>query len=248
VSLDRSDAKPRGLLVPIVFAIAVFAALIGLGTWQVERKAWKEALIADLAARLAAKPAALPAPADWPKLRQQDSEFRRVTFKAEFLEAAEALVYTTGSSLRADTHGPGYWVFAPARLSDGGVVVINRGFVPEGKQALNARGDATPSGTLEIVGVMRWPEAPGLFQPRDDIGHNIFFGRDQIAIAAAKGWGLVAPFYVEQEAPAAPNGLPLVGRLQPNLPNNHLQYALTWYGLAVVLVGVFSFWIFDRRR
>jgi surfeit locus 1 family protein len=135
----------------------------------------------------------------------------------------------------------------PARLVDGSIVVVNRGFVPEGRQNPNTRLQGQLSGAIDIVGVMRWPEAPGLFQPTDDVAHDLFFGRDQGAIAAAKGWGPVAPFYVEQEAPPAPGGWPEVGRLQPILPNNHLQYALTWYALAVILVAVFGFRVLDRR-
>jgi surfeit locus 1 family protein len=248
VSDIGSHGQGRGLLVPSILALAAFIVLVALGTWQVERRAWKLGLIAELAERLAAKPAALPASADWLGLRQDSFDFHRVAFKAEFPGDAEALVYTVGSSLRSDTHGPGYWVFAPAHLSDGTVVVVNRGFVPEGRQNPTTRPQGRPSGAVELVGIMRWPDARGWFQPDDDAPHNVFFTRDPGAIAAAKGWGPVAPFYVEQEAPSAPGGLPQVGRLEPNLPNNHLQYAITWYGLAAVLTGVFGFWIFDRRK
>jgi surfeit locus 1 family protein len=226
---------------PSILTLAAFVVLIALGTWQIERKAWKEALIANLTARLDAAPISIPG-----RVYQQRDEFRRVTFKATFQKDAEALVYTVGSSLRPDTHGPGYWVFAPAQLTNGGIIVVNRGFVPEGRQDPSTRVQGQPSGVVDVIGVMRWPEAPGFFQPADDVAHNIFFGRDQNVMAAAKGWGPVAPFYVEQEAPSAEGGLPQVGRLQASLPNNHLQYALTWYGLAAVLVGVFGFWVRDR--
>jgi surfeit locus 1 family protein len=87
-----------------------------------------------------------------------------------------------------------------------------------------------------------------VFTPNDDPAHNLWFVRDQAAMAAAKNWGPVAPFYVEQEAPPAPGGLPQVGKVQPILPNNHLGYAITWYGLALVLVGVFGFWLRARAR
>jgi surfeit locus 1 family protein len=234
---------PR-LLLPTLLALAAFIVLVALGTWQIERRTWKHALIAELADRLAAPPVPLPKPADWPNLRRDEVEFRRVVFKATFAGNQEAYVYTVGSTLRADAHGPGYWVFAPVRLADGNVVV-NRGFVPEGKRDPNTRAQGPAS--IDLVGVIRWPETPGMFQPPDDVAHDIFFGRDQRAMAAAKGWGPVAPFYVEQEAPPAPEGFPQVGRLQPNLPDNHLQYALTWYGLAAVLVGVFAFWARGRK-
>jgi surfeit locus 1 family protein len=243
-----SGKAPRqGLLVPGVAALCALAVLLGLGTWQVQRKAWKEALIATVTERFAAPPVRLPPPAEWPRLDPSNDEFRRVAFAAEWLNDKEALVYTTGSSLRADAAGPGYWVFTPAR-APGGIVMVNRGFVPEGRQDPATRLAGQSSGPVDIVGVMRWPETPGLFTPAGDPAKNLWFARDPAAMAAAKGLGAVAPFYVEQESPAAPGGLPQVGKLQPSLPNNHLGYALTWYGLALVLVMAFGIWTAGRRR
>ena len=102
-----------GLLIP---ALLVFAALIALGTWQIERKAWKEGLIAALTERLAAPPAALPPPATWPRLDPASDEYRRVTFTATFDHGKEALIYAAASAFRPDVSGPGYWIFTPARL------------------------------------------------------------------------------------------------------------------------------------
>jgi len=246
--MNGGEAGRRGLLIPALFALVVLAVLLALGTWQLERKAWKETLIATLTERLAAAAMALPPRAQWPVLDAATAEFRRVAFTAQFLYDQEALVYTSGSSWRADVSGPGYWVFAPARLTDGRLVMVNRGFVPEGRQDPASRRAGQVGGAVEIGGVLRWPEPRGLFTPGDDPGRNLWFVRDHLAIAAAKGVGPVAPFFVDQEAPPAPAGLPQVGPIRPNLPNNHLQYALTWYGLAVVLLGAFSFWIASRHR
>jgi surfeit locus 1 family protein len=221
------------------------AVLIGLGTWQLERKAWKEDLITTLSARLAAPPGNLPPREQWDRLDPAELEFRRVSFPAEFVNDQQALVYTTGSALRPDAGEPGYWVFAPARLPGGSVVVVNRGFVPMGALDRAAR---PPLGIIDITGALRWPEPRGLFTPKEEPDKNLWFVRDHRAIAAAKGWEAVAPFFVEQEAPAASGGLPRVGRLQPNLPNNHLQYALTWYGLAAALLVIFAFWVRHGSR
>jgi surfeit locus 1 family protein len=232
-----ASANPprRGLFVPIVFILASLAVLVSLGTWQLERKAWKESLIAELERKLAAAPTTLPPPERWPQLFAATDEFRRVTFSAEFLRE-EALAYTSGSALRPDASGPGYWVLSPARLTGGGLVVVNRGFVPEGRQDAKTRTEGQPRGVVEVVGALRWPESRGLFTPDDQPAKNLWFARDPAAIAVAKGWGLVAPFYIEQEAPPPPGGLPKVGPLKPTLPNNHLQYAVTWYGLALVML------------
>ena len=242
-----TSGKRRRLLVPGVAALCALVVLLWLGTWQVERKAWKEALIATVTERFAAPPVRLPPPAEWPRLDPSNDEFRRVAFSAEWLNDKEALVYTTGSSLRADAAGPGYWVFTPARVP-GGIVMVNRGFVPEGRQDPATRPEGQTAGPIDIVGVMRWPETPGLFTPPGDPAKNLWFARDPAAMAAAKGVGAVAPFYVEQESPSVPGGLPQVGKLQPSLPNNHLGYALTWCGLALVLVVGFGIGAAGRRR
>jgi surfeit locus 1 family protein len=96
--------------------------------------------------------------------------------------------------------------------------------------------------------VLRWPELPGLFSPGNDPAHNLWFVRDPAAIAVAKGWGEVAPFFVELESPQPPGRLPQAGVLKPNLRNEHLQYAITWFGLAVVVGVMFLVWLGSRWR
>src|SRR5947207_10967571 len=91
------------------------------------------------------------------------------------------------------------------------IVVVNRGFVPEGRQDPKTRAEGQPSGVIDTVGAMRWPEARGTFTPNDQPDKNLWFARDPAVMAAAKKWGDVAPFYVDQEAPSAPGGLPKVG-------------------------------------
>ncbi|MFZ3358066.1 MAG: SURF1 family protein [Xanthobacteraceae bacterium] len=241
----RSGRSWLGLLLP---ALLAFSFLIGLGVWQIQRKAWKEGLIASLTTRLAVPAEALPAAKAWPQLDQASDEYRRVTFKAVFDYSREALVFASATAFRPDVSGPGYWVFTPARLAGGGVVMVNRGFVPDGRQDPASRPDGQVSGTLDIVGAMRWPDTRHWFTPNDDPAHNLWFARHPAAIAAAKGLGQVAPFYVEQESPAPPGGLPQPGQLVVSLPDNHLQYAITWFGLAAVLVGVFVSWAFTSGR
>jgi surfeit locus 1 family protein len=248
--LSPQTGKPRawrGLLIP---AALLFAVLIALGSWQIQRKTWKEGVIAALNERLAAPPLVLPA---WPSLDQASDEYRRVTFSAEFDHGREALVYAAPSALRPDASGPGYWIFTPARLAGGGVVIVNRGFVPQAHREVAARAPGQVAGRLEIVGALRWPERRTWFSPSDDPNGNLWFTRDPLAIAAAKGFGKelgkgfgsVAPFYVEQEGPMPLGGLPRPGKIVANLRNEHLQYAFTWFGLAVVLVVAFGVWAFN---
>jgi surfeit locus 1 family protein len=236
-----------GLLIPAALA---FAVLVALGTWQIERKAWKEGLIATLNEKLASPPAALPPAASWAALDPARDEYRLVKFTAEFENDKEALVYASASAFRPDVDslGPGFWVFVPAQLPDGGLVVVNRGFVPKDLWNAKLRADSAMTGNVEITGALRWPDAAHWFTPKPDPVHNLWFLRDPQTIAAAKDWGQVSPFYVEQESPAPPGGFPQPGKLVVNLPNNHLGYAITWYGLALVLIVVFVVWARNSSR
>jgi surfeit locus 1 family protein len=236
--------KRGGFILFWFFVAVALCVLVGLGTWQLERKAWKDALIAELEAKLAAPPTDLPARERWQRLTAATDEFRRVAFPAEFLPGEAALVYSSGSSLRPDLSGPGYFVFAPARLTGGSIVVVNRGFVPEGRQ--DPKTHTAPSGVVDIVGVMRWPEQRGQFTPPDEPAKGLWFARDPAAMAAVKKWGTIAPFYVDQEGPQPAGGLPKTAPLKASLPNNHLQYAVTWYGLALVIL--IAAIVFGRAR
>ena len=238
----------RNLGTLVFLALLALAALLALGTWQLQRRDWKETLVATLDARLNAAPMNLPAQAEWHGLDRAEMEFRRVAFAAAFLHHEEALVYTPGSNLRPDVAGPGYWVFTPARLNDGSVVAVNRGFVPEGRQDPATRPAGQVAEIVDIVGTIRWPEARGLFTPADNPGRNLWFVRDHTAMARQKSWGAVAPFFIDQEAPQPPGGLPKPGKIVPNLPNNHLQYAITWYGLALVVAVMLLLFAVQRTR
>jgi surfeit locus 1 family protein len=239
--------KPRGGVVGATIAAVVGVAILcGLGVWQVERKAWKEDLIATLNARLAKPPDNLPPRTEWKDLEAEGHEWRRVTFPAEFIPGEETLVYTAGSPFRPDVKGPGYWVFAPARLAGGSVVVIDRGFIPPERK--DSASHAPPVGLIDIVGVMRWPEENGMFTPAADVKGNVWYARDLKTMAVVKQWPNEAPFYIEQEAPLPPGGLPKPGRMVVNLRDNHLQYAITWFGLALGLAAVYGVWLVRRRR
>jgi surfeit locus 1 family protein len=236
------------MLGPLLVVLAGVLVLVALGTWQLDRRAWKESLIARLESRLGAPAAPMPSPSAWPALDAAADEFRRVSFTATFRPNEEAFIFTPGSALRQDVTSAGYWVLSPARLQDGAKIVINRGYVPERQRDPSARNERIPAGPVTLVGVLRWPEPRNWFTPADEPAKNLWFVRDPAAIAAAKGWGAVAPFYIDLESPVPPTGLPRPGRLAVNLPNNHLQYALTWYGLAATLALVFLFWLRQRRR
>lgn len=225
----------RRLLFPGLFTLAGLTVLISLGVWQLHRKEWKEGLIATLDRQMAAKP--IPLPAQSSDLLLGNAEFRRVSLRPEFIKDAKpALLYTGASALREDVKQPGYFVFAPARLPDGRVVVINRGYVPLDQA------EAGTKSSGEVTGYLRFPEKPSWFVSVHDVKGEIFFVRSPQAMAEARQWGPVEPFYIDQEGPVPAGGLPRPGKLTVHLRNDHLGYALTWFGLAAALTAVFAVW------
>jgi surfeit locus 1 family protein len=237
----------RSLLLPGIVTAAVFALLIALGVWQVQRKAWKENLIATLNERVTTPPSLLPPRSQWQSLTPQADEFRRVRLRVQFDPSSEARVYSGGAGLREDVKAPGYFAFAPARLGDGSTVVINRGHVDNAKPDASLKPIAVPAGGVEIVGALRWPEPPGRFVAPYSERQDLWFARDHRAMAQRYGWGEVAPFYVEMESPPPPGNVPRPGVLTVKLRNDHLGYALTWFGLAAALVVAFGFWARSRQ-
>ncbi len=240
--------RQRGLLLPGLVAFAAFVALIALGRWQLERRISKEVQIATLTDRLAAPPQPLPPPARRLVFEPPSEAFVRFSMRVQFLPGTEARVYSGGTALRDDIKGPGYFAFAPARLDDGSTVVINRGHVDNPNPDASLKPIALPETPLDIVGALRWPEQAGWFVAPYSERQDLWFARDHRAMAARYGWGEVAPFYVEMESPAPRGGVPRPARLAVNLRNDHFNYAMTWFGLAVVLAIAFGFWTRSRRR
>ena len=239
---DARSYSLRRLILPALFTLVGLAVLISLGKWQLHRKIWKEDLIASLTRQTTAPPAPLPSSSGRTDLTRGNSEFRRVSLRADFIEGAPAAyLYSGGSALRDDVKQPGYFVFAPARLPDGQTIVINRGYVPMD------RIHETASALADIVGYVRWPESPSWFVSEHDAKGDIWFVRDPRAMASVRGWGPVAPFYIDQESPVPAAGLPRPGPLTVKLRNDHLGYALTWFGLAGSLAAVFIAWALRQR-
>lgn len=243
------EARPRGVLGLTIIALVMVGVLASLGVWQLQRRDEKHALIAALTERLAQAPVSLPA--DWTALNAARDEFRRVTFTATFESKPDVMVYTSGSAVRADVSGPGTWAFLSARLPDGRAVVINAGFVQNTMQD-RAQQDRAVSrlitgAPVTMTGYLRFPEMPGLLSAHEDRVKRLWFVRDHRAMAQAMAWGAVAPFYIDLEAPVPPSGVPKPGPLQVRLPDNHMQYAITWFGLALVVLVTFGFWLAQRR-
>ncbi len=233
-----------------IFTATMIALFVGLGIWQLQRRVEKHALIAALDERLAAAPVPLPPPSKWKELTPVSDEFRRVSFTATYEQRLDAMVYSSGSAIRADISGPGTWAFLPAKLADGETVAINAGFVPNTMQdrAVQDRVIAKliTGKPVAMTGYIRFPEAAGMFTPDAEHAKRLWFARDHLAMAQALGWDKVAPFYIDLETPVPPDGIPKPGPLEVHLRDEHMQYAITWFTLAAAVVIAFGLWL--RRK
>ncbi|MCZ0737821.1 SURF1 family protein [Phreatobacter sp. AB_2022a] len=251
-----TDTRRHSLLLPGIAALVALTVLVGLGTWQLSRLAWKNELIAQVAARSHAAPAPLPPPASWPAMTAESDEYRRVSATGSFRHDAEAYLYfVAGDSRRAGeaghAQGQGYLVITPLVMADGRIVLVNRGFVPTDRRDPASRTQGQLPGVVTVTGLLRYPEARGLFAAPDDAARRLFYTRDIGAMAAALGLDRrqTAPFLIDADSADVPGGLPQGGQTRLVFPNRHLEYALTWYGLALTLVGVFiAFALQGRRR
>ncbi|GJD50645.1 hypothetical protein OPKNFCMD_3388 [Methylobacterium crusticola] len=234
----------RDLLAPGLAALACLGILVALGTWQLERRAWKEALIARIVARSRAEPPmALPSPASWDPARD---EFERVRAAGRFLHDRETLVHGLAPGETPGRALQGYYVVTPLRLDDGRVVLVNRGFVPTELKNPRDRAAGQVEGAATVTGMLRQSEARGMFVPAPNAATGEWFNRDVAGIAAARDLPGAAPYLIEADATSNPGGWPRGGQLRVDLPNNHLQYAFTWYGIALCLVGVFGAFAWRR--
>jgi cytochrome oxidase assembly protein ShyY1 len=208
--------------------------------------------MATLTERLAAAPGSLPLEAQWGALTPDRDEFRRVSFKATYASAPDAMVYSSGSAVREDISGPGTWAFVPARLPTSETVVINAGFVQNTMQDRAQQDRAVTrlvtGEPVMLTGYIRFPEAAGVLTPRENLAARLWFTRDHLAMAKALGWSEVAPFYIDLEAPVPASGIPKPGALDVHLKDDHLQYAITWFALAAAVAIAFGVWLRGQRR
>lgn len=243
-----SQSPERSLLVPCLFSLAGVAVLLALGLWQVERLWWKNELIAQIDARSRAAPKPLAPSGQWASLMAGDHEYERVALAGVLEHDREALIYRASGKVAGAMPQPGYWVMTPLRLPDGARVLINRGFIALDRKDVFSRSAGQTFGEVAIIGLFRAPETRGFFTPPDNPAKGEWFTRDPAAIAAALQLERAAPFSIDEDAHAAPLGTPAGGATVIDIPNNHLSYALTWFGLAATLAGVFAAFVLRRGR
>jgi len=218
----------------------LFVILCGLGVWQgAIRLPRKLNLIAAMQSHMTAPPIGIDQAMTLPA---QDAQYRRVTLRGRFDHAKEAYIFTTGGGTGV------YHVLTPFTTDDSRTLMVDRGLVTKEHLDPAGRAGANVSGETQVTGVWRTPDRGGLFTPPPDTAHRVWYVRDLAAIAAADRLTLAAPVVIEADATPNPGGWPKGGQTVVDLPNNHLSYAVTWFGLAACLLGVWLAYHINKAR
>lgn len=251
---NQSAARQRSPFTKAMLAIvgiALFLGFMALGTWQVQRRAWKLDLIERVEQRVHSAPVAAPNPGQWPQINAADYEYLPVKAQGIWLDRQSVLAKALTEA------GAGFWLMTPLQLTDGSQILVNRGFTPEKlrPQWIKQIGEAGPSSeTVTVIGLMRMSEPGGGFLRKNDAANGLWYSRDVAAIAQAQGLSQAAPYFIDLGVPASNPAYVKTDTgsdaLRPGMtviqfPNSHLVYALTWYGLAAMVLG--AAWLIRRH-
>lgn len=232
--------------------IALFVVFCALGWWQVERRTWKLALMDRVEQRLHAVPVPLPPRAEWPRVDAAGFEYQPVQAQGRWRAGKTVLTQATTAL------GAGFWVLTPLQLDGGGQVLVNRGFIPQAQRSQWAAGTGSPGvqdgAPTQIQGLLRMSEPGGGFLRRNDPAAQRWHSRDVAAIAQAQGLDDAAPFFIDAgipdaHAPSVPTEgdaasagpWPRPGLTVVRFHNSHLVYAITWFGLAAMVVAAAAY-------
>jgi surfeit locus 1 family protein len=226
----------------VILLLLATVGFVALGIWQVERLHWKLDLIARVDARVHAEPQMAPGPTAWPSINANDDEYRHVRLDGTLINADETPVYAVTDL------GPGFWILTPLKSPDGTITLVNRGFVPTDKRNPETRPEGETDGPVTITGLLRINEPKGTLLRSNVPADERWYSRDVTAMAAARGLTDVAPYFIDADAKPNPGGLPVGGLTQIVFPNSHLIYAFTWFGMAIMSLGMTGYLIFLERQ
>ena len=246
---DKQNRSKTQKNVFLGFLFCAFVAFLLLGSWQLFRLHWKNALIEQVDQRVHAAPSPVPSSDAWPNIKAGTDEYRHVTVQGN-------LLYQYSVAVQASTAlGPGFWLLTPLRESDGSIVYINRGFIKGIHPYLDSSSDKFANqGPVLVTGLLRMSEPKGGFLRSNDPTLNRWYSRDTQMLATSQGMEKAAPFFVDAQeiAPVAPVALsqqahlnpeggeaPVMGLTVIQFPNSHLVYAFTWFALALMVAIAF---------
>ena len=246
----EGEPRPRSAAARFVLAAGAalfFVGFMALGTWQVQRLHWKLDLIERVNQRVHAIPTVAPGTERWAQITAESDEYRHVRVSGTFLYELTAQVQAVTAL------GSGYWLLTPLQRTDGGVILINRGFIPPNAEDATRQSATGNSDPVTVTGLLRMSEPGGAFLRTNDAAHDRWYSRDVQAIAASHGLSKVAPYFVDADASTAGTAnagqdYPVGGLTVISFHNSHLVYAITWYALALMVAGA-SWWVVrDERR
>lgn len=244
--VDDRPSSGRSVLLLLALAVFAFVTLVSLGVWQVQRLQWKEGLIAAIEARIASGPRPLD---EIGRLAREGIEvdYWPVEARGRFLHSAESHFLATHAGRS------GWYVYTPLQLEDRRVVFVNRGFVPYDRKAGATRSEGQVEGETAVKGLARGApaEKPSAIVPDNDPAAGVFYWKDLSAMASSADLpadAAILPFFIDADETPNPGGLPVGGVTIVRLPNSHLQYAVTWFGLAAALLAVVGAWLWRWRR
>ena len=221
----------RPLFWPTFVALPVLLVLLWLGTWQLQRLEWKNQLIEDFESRATSAPIDLPVGAVGPEM-----EFRRLELTGSFDHTRE--VFMTGRTYEGNA---GFHIITPFTLNDGRIILVNRGWVSESYREQEKREFTLVEGEVTVPAILRFPGKKGYFVPENEPENGFWFTVVPSQIVAHLGLGERAEtgIYAATVRTSDTIELPIAARTETNLRNSHLGYAITWYGIACALIGVY---------
>jgi surfeit locus 1 family protein len=236
--------RKKGVLGLTALMLAGLAVLVGLGVWQLKRLQWKEGLIAQIETRTKGEPITLKEATAMARVGR-DPEYYRVRIDGRFHHARERYLYAVSDGM------VGWHVITPLETADGDMVLVDRGFVPDMLRDPSSRPLGQVENVVTVTGIVRSPELRNMFTPDNEPEPNRWFWRDLQGMARSmfpSGVIQAAPFFLDAEKSAIPGGWPEGGQTRLEIPNNHLQYAITWFLLAACLLAIYGLYVRSLYR
>ena len=235
--------KLRPLLWPTIIMLPIFLFSLSLGVWQMERRAWKRDILDRITTNQAAAPLTLDELLKGDPLRL---EYGRVRISGSFLHDKE--FYLAARSLKDKV---GMQVVTPLRTEDGPIVLFDRGWIPSERKEPAKRAEGQLAGKVDLVGIVRRSQIKRQFAPDNDPARNFWFHVD-VPVMRQMAGGAADPvldsFFLEADATANPGGIPVGGQTRLEIPNDHLQYAITWFLIALAGAGVYLAYHWENGR
>lgn len=233
--MTNSAKSLRKLRFATFYCIVTFFILVGLGTWQMLRLQWKLNLVHTIEQQVALPAVALP---NDPNISLQEWQYRKIKVQGAFLHEHEVTLYTGPKVLNGDI---GYNLLTPFKTDQGVIVLVDRGWVPYQKKEQVNRPETLPNGAVELVAMLQDGETPGRFTPKNDPERHMWFWIDiGHMLKGINSGNVITNFYLRQLKESDQPGLPVAGEAKVHYRNDHLQYAITWYSLAVILIIVYG--------